>query len=161
VIAGRKAPHASARGRTAASSRAATVVSALGCIIGGILLIRPGPIARAVGGNGSPPPPWAVRLLGGRLLGQGAAALYWPSPAMARADATIDAMHGASMLALATVSTRYRRAALTSAASAAASALASVRVARHTRGGDLDPPAIRSAQHVGIASRAQTRAGCP
>jgi hypothetical protein len=80
---------------------------------------------------------------------------------MARADATIDAMHGASMLALATVSTRYRRAALTSAASAAASALASVRVARHTRGGDLDPPAIRSAQHVGIASRAQTRAGCP
>ena len=49
---------------------------------------------------------------------------------MARADAAVDTMHGASMLALAIVSTRYRRAALTSAASAAASALASVRVAR-------------------------------
>jgi hypothetical protein len=49
---------------------------------------------------------------------------------MARADAAVDAMHGASMLALATVSRRHRRAALTGAASAAASALASVRVAR-------------------------------
>ena len=129
-MAGGKTMYASARGRAAASSRVATVVSALGCVVGGMLLIRPAPVARAVGGRGSPPPPWAVRLLGGRLLVQGAAALYWPSPAMARADAAVDAVHGASMLAVATVSTRYRRAALTSAASAAASAFASVRIAR-------------------------------
>jgi hypothetical protein len=64
------------------------------------------------------------------MLVLGAVALKWPGPAMARADAAVDAVHGASMLALATVSPPYRRAALISAATAAASVLASVRFAR-------------------------------
>ena len=55
-MAGGKTVYASARGRAAASSRAATAVSALGRIVGGILLIRPCPVARAIGGCARPPP---------------------------------------------------------------------------------------------------------
>jgi hypothetical protein len=68
-----------------------------------------------------------LRLLGARDLGQAVLAATAPPPALLRAGAGLDALHAASMLALAAVSPHYRRPALTSAAIATGWTVASLR----------------------------------
>jgi hypothetical protein len=101
------------------------------CVLGVTLLSRPGPIGRALAGDRGPAPPrWVVRVLGGRLLVQGAATLALPGAEAAWASAAVDGAHAASMVLLAAFSGRYRRAALINAAVAAASAATSSRIAK-------------------------------
>jgi hypothetical protein len=66
----------------------------------------------------------AVRVLGARHLAQAASCAAVPSPTASRLGAAVDALHAASMLALAAFDRRYRRAALTSAAVAGGLAVA-------------------------------------
>jgi anti-sigma factor RsiW len=95
-----------------------------------VLLSRPARIGSALSGTqASAPPPWVVRLLGGRLLVQGAATLAQPGAAAASVSAAVDATHAASMVFVAAVSHRYRRAALINVAVAGASAAVSTKIA--------------------------------
>jgi hypothetical protein len=57
----------------------------------------------------------AVRLLGGRQLGQALLTSLAPTAEVAAAGAVVDGIHAVSMLALAVHSTRWRRAAVTEA----------------------------------------------
>ena len=99
------------------------------------MLARPGLVARLSGGSsGAAPAAWLVRVLGLRLLAQGAALLARPTRATEAANAAIDAAHGVSMLIVAVASRRYRRAAVTSAAAAAVSATAAAGLAVTTSG---------------------------
>jgi hypothetical protein len=68
----------------------------------------------------------AVRVLGARHLAQAAAGGADPGRTATRLGATVDALHAASMLALAAADRRWRRAALTSASVAGALAVAGV-----------------------------------
>jgi len=105
---------------------------------------RAGLVARAAWGAGCLAAPAAVgrvlglapgdrrarlllRLLGARDLGQAALAATAPPPALLRLGAGVDALHAASMVALAAVSPHYRRPALTSAAIATGWTVASPR----------------------------------
>ncbi len=65
---------------------------------------------------------WVVRVLGARQLGQ--AVLTGTEPKFTGLGAVVDAIHGASMVALAVRSLRWRRAALSEAAMAAALSIA-------------------------------------
>lgn len=120
-------------GSTAAVERRSIVTVALPtaqCVAGAVLLTRPEPMGRALSGAATTAPPRSVvRLLGFRLLVQGAATLAFPGPEANGVSAAVDATHGASMLLVAAVSRRYRRAALINAAVALASAAASWRIA--------------------------------
>ena len=106
--------------------------------------MRAGVVARAAWGAGCLAAPDAVgralglapgdrrarvllRLLGARDLGQAVLAAGAPPPALLRLGAGVDALHAASMVALAAVSRDYRRPALTSAAIATAWTVASLR----------------------------------
>lgn len=87
--------------------------------------------------NLTPPPSWggpgcdrrstvAVRVLGGRQLVQALVTYLAPEAKVATAGAAVDAIHALSMVALAMISSRWRRAALTEAV--VATALAGVGV---------------------------------
>jgi hypothetical protein len=92
--------------------------------IGAAALLRPRPVAQAVSGGRSAPDAAVVRLLGGRQLLQGIAVLIRPTPALIIGALAVDVLHATSMIAAALIRPGYRRAALTSAAVAAASAVA-------------------------------------
>lgn len=79
------------------------------------------------------PPHWLIRVLGARSLVQGAATMAWPTRQAALLGAAADGTHAASMLPIVLASSRYRRAALTSAIVASATALAGVLAGRARR----------------------------
>jgi hypothetical protein len=92
-------------------------------------------IARVDGGRGGPPP-WVVRLLGGRMVAQGLVEAARPGPAVAVGGAALDGSHALSMLALAVVSRRLRPPALASALLAGATAALLAVAARSTADAD-------------------------
>jgi hypothetical protein len=98
--------------------------------VGALTLVRPGPVARLVSGTGPTPETAVVRILGGRQLLQGTAVLIRPAPALVIGALAVDVLHATSMVAAALIWPGYRRAELTSAAVAAASALAGALVLR-------------------------------
>jgi hypothetical protein len=83
--------------------------------MGALALARPQLVARAAAGLGAPPPSWIVRVLGGRMIVQGAAIGLRPSERALTVGGAVDVLHGMSMLALAGVSGRQRAAAVRSA----------------------------------------------
>jgi hypothetical protein len=102
--------------------RAQAVAQTLGAAL---LAVYPQRATRVIGNDRRlAPPAWIVRVLGVRSLIQGAAELRWPTPALARTGAVVDATHAASMALVAVRSRRYRRAALVSGAFATVSAAA-------------------------------------
>jgi len=98
-----------------------------------VLLAQPHAVLRAITGDHGAPPSWIVRVLGTRILLQAAPETIRPSPTILRLGVAVDLTHAASMLAAARIWPRYRRAALASAGSAAASALASLLIVRGRR----------------------------
>jgi hypothetical protein len=98
--------------------------SSLGQIVlGTIALSAPSWVAGAAARTGRPAPAWIVRGLGARMILQGSLLRRWPSRRALQLGAGIDALHGASMVAVAHRSTDYRRTAHVSAAVAGISAL--------------------------------------
>ena len=87
-----------------------------------LLLVQPAAVLRLVADQ-DVPPSWIVRLLGVRILAQGAAEFVRPRRDVLVLGVVVDLAHAASMVAAATVWPHYRRAALSSAGSAAASAV--------------------------------------
>jgi len=98
-------------------------------VYGAILLGMPGPAARTAGGRGAVPATWLVRLLGIRQIGQAALLLAAPRPPAINVGAGVDALHAASMVAVAYSMPAYRRVTLTSGGIAAASCAAAVLLA--------------------------------
>lgn len=98
-----------------------------------VLLVQPPGVLRAVTGDRGVPPAWIVRFLGARLLVQATPEAISPSRNILRLGVLVDLAHAASMLAAARVWPRYRRAALASAGSAGASALAGALIVRGRR----------------------------
>ncbi len=94
--------------------------------VGVALLSRPRRVLALTGEA----PTSLVRLLGLRLTAQGAYAVAAPTAGTMLAGGVVDALHGASMAAVAVAGRRYRRPALASSAFALASAAASVGIAR-------------------------------
>ena len=90
-------------------------------------------VLRKITGDRGVPPAWIVRLLGARLLVQGAPEALRPSSTVLRLGVLVDLTHAASMLAAGRVWPRYRRAALASAAAAGASAVAGALLVRGRR----------------------------
>jgi hypothetical protein len=88
------------------------------------LLLQPERLAAVVGRGGRRPARWLIRLLGARMLAQSGVELAHTTRPVLRAGSAIDALHAASMLALAARRPDYRRSALASAAVAAGSAAA-------------------------------------
>jgi hypothetical protein len=79
-------------------------------------LVAPAVVGRAMGlDSGDRRARLLLRVLGARDLGQAALAATAPPPALLRLGAGVDALHAASMVALAAVAPDYRRPALTSA----------------------------------------------
>ncbi len=95
-----------------------------------VLLAAPPGVLRSVTGDHGVPPAWIVRVLGVRTLVQAAAVAISASPTILRLGVLVDLAHAASMLAASRVWPRYRRAALASAGSAGASAVAGVLLIR-------------------------------
>lgn len=91
-----------------------------------VLLAQPPAVLRVIAGGHDVPPSWIVRVLGIRTLAQGLVDSIRPSRRLLRVGVAVDLTHAASMLAAARVWPAYRRAALTSAGSAAASAIVGV-----------------------------------
>lgn len=98
-----------------------------------VLLAQPPAVLRSVVGTQSVPPSWIVRVLGIRTLLQGVVEGSSPRSNVLRVGVFVDVAHAASMLAAALVWPRYRRAALASAGSAGASALAGALLVRGRR----------------------------
>jgi hypothetical protein len=93
--------------------------------IGTWLLARPAAVAAALSRTGDTPPDVrVVRLLGVRSLAQGAAITAAPSARMLTAGGLVDALHALSMIPVAAVSRRNRRAAALSCAVATLAAAA-------------------------------------
>jgi hypothetical protein len=67
-----------------------------------------------------------VRILGGRLIVQGAVTTRYPTDGVLSIDMKVDALHAASMLLSAVTMPRYRRSAMSSAVVAGGSVLAAV-----------------------------------
>lgn len=84
-------------------------------------------------GPGARPPAWLVRLLGGRILAQGAAELLVPKRQLVLVGSAVDLTHGASMVAAAVRLPAYRRAATVSAADAFGAATARALIGRKLR----------------------------
>lgn len=91
--------------------------------VGALLLIAPRAVAGAVAADEKSPPVAAVRLLGGRLLTQGAVLAQYPSDRVLSIAVMVDLLHGASMILATGVMPEYRRSLLSSAALAGGSAL--------------------------------------
>ncbi len=86
-----------------------------------------GPSSRAVRRltrDQNTPPTWILRVLGARILLQAAPEAVAPQRGLLQLGIGVDLIHATSMLAAARTWPTYRRAALISAASAAASAMA-------------------------------------
>jgi hypothetical protein len=98
-----------------------------------LLLAQPPDVLRRISGAHGVPPSWIVRVLGARTLTQAVAEARWPSSTVLRLGALVDLLHAASMLAATRIWPRYRRAALASAGSAGASALAGALLVRSRR----------------------------
>jgi hypothetical protein len=96
-----------------------------------VLLAQPPAVLRVIAGGQDVPPSWIVRVLGIRTLAQGLVEITRPSRRLLRVGVAVDLTHAASMLAVARVWPAYRRAALTSAGSTAASAIVGVLIVRH------------------------------
>ncbi|SOC50205.1 hypothetical protein SAMN05660748_2946 [Blastococcus aggregatus] len=99
------------------------VLAAAGATLGLVVLARPQQVLDAVAPAFPPERHWLLRALGARMLGQHAAVLARPEPAVLAAAAGIDLLHAASMLPF-LGSARYGRAARISAAVALGSAVA-------------------------------------
>ena len=93
--------------------------SAAGLALGALLLARPESALTRVAPEYPLERRWVVRLLGARLVGQHAAVLVAPRPAVVRAAAAVDLLHAATMVPLLR-SRRYGRAARISGGLAAA-----------------------------------------
>jgi hypothetical protein len=92
--------------------------------LGALLIARPEAVARACSGApNAVPQAWIVRLLGARMLLQALVEAARPRRRILDGGIATDAAHGASMVALAAASRRYRRPAAISAAAAGVSAL--------------------------------------
>jgi hypothetical protein len=98
-----------------------------------MLLAAPPGVLRSIAGDHGVPPVWIVRVLGVRILVQAAPEAISASPNILRLGVLVDLAHGASMLAAARVWPRYHRAALVSAVSAGASAVAGALLVRGRR----------------------------
>jgi hypothetical protein len=98
-----------------------------------LLLAQPPGALRRIAGDHGVPPAWIVRGLGARLLVQAAAESTAASQNVLRLGVVVDLTHAASMLVAARIWPRYRRASLTSAGSAGASALAGALIVRGRR----------------------------
>jgi hypothetical protein len=97
-------------------------------VCGAGCLLAPAAVGRAAGLDpGDRRARALLRVLGARDLGQAALAASAPPPVLLRLGAGVDALHAASMVALAAVSHDYRRPAVTSAAIATAWTAASLR----------------------------------
>lgn len=105
------------------------VLSAAGLAAGTLLLIRPESALTRLAPEYPTERLWVVRLLGARLVGQHAAVLAAPRPAVLRAAAAVDLLHAASMVPLLR-SRRYGRAARISGGLAAAYGIWGVRRGR-------------------------------
>ena len=116
-----------------ATSTATRTLAVARAAAGAVLLVRAPDLLRRLQ---SPPPAHAVaaaRLLGARDLLQGAVTAVRPTSAIAHGGAGVDALHLASMVALAVRAPAYRRLAVVAAAQAAASIGAGYLVARLAR----------------------------
>lgn len=100
---------------------AARVLAATGLAAGAALLTQPGRVLDAVDPAFPRERRWLVRLLGARLVAQHGALLIRPEPGVVTAAVGVELVHAASMLPFA-ASSRYGRAARTSAAVALATA---------------------------------------
>jgi hypothetical protein len=110
---------ASARGLSAATG-----------LLGATLLVRPLVLLGVVAPPDRRVVTWAGRLLGGRLTLQALVMAARPRRPVFAGAAVIDGLHASSMLAVAGVDRRYRRAALGSAAAATVSAVVTTLVRR-------------------------------
>ncbi|MDF1601945.1 hypothetical protein [Nocardioides sp. YIM 152315] len=110
------------RGATAARS-----------IAGGVCLVMPGPVLRAIGGADAADPTvrWLARLLGARYLAQAAVGWAITGARAARVGVAIEAAHAASMVPFVVGSHRHRRTAVVSATVAGAIALLELRTGEH------------------------------
>lgn len=106
-----------------------------GCHLGqaAVLLAQPQALLRAITDDHEAPPSWIIRVLGVRMLLQAASETLRPRPNVLCLGVAVDLTHAASMLAAAWIWPRYRRVALASAGSAAASALAGTLIVRRWR----------------------------
>ena len=89
-------------------------------------VIRPHVLAGMATSGRHTPENTVVRILGGRQLLQGSMIALEPTPLLIAGGTVVDGIHVSSMLVIAMLSRRYRKAALTSAAVAGASGLAGV-----------------------------------
>ncbi len=95
-------------------------------LLGIALLMLPNRCAALASFGGRRPAAWLVRLLGARMLAQSGLELASGSRRAIRLGAATDALHAASMLAVAVRRPGYRPVALASAGLAAASATVGV-----------------------------------
>ncbi|MGY1722834.1 hypothetical protein [Blastococcus sp. SYSU DS0533] len=100
---------------------AVRAVATAGLAAGLALALRPAATVSAVDPQFPRERLWAARVLGARLVAQHAALLVRPDPGVARRAAAVDRLHAASMLPL-LAHPGYRRAAVISGGSAAATA---------------------------------------
>jgi hypothetical protein len=100
--------------------RPGVAVPALHALVGGALLLAPGRLLRGIGDPAGPRARLVARVLGARHLGQAALLATVGGRVVARLGAAVDALHGASMIALALAARRHRGAAMSSGAVAAA-----------------------------------------
>lgn len=116
----------------ARGARVLRVLGAADCAAAIVLLTRPRQVSAAVASEADAPPEWVVRLLGVRLLFQGIVQSARPTRSVALTACAIDTTHAATMVVLAAVDSRWRRAAVGSAAVAGGSALVAATCARST-----------------------------
>jgi hypothetical protein len=90
-------------------------------VLGAAGLLAPGSVATICAGKDARVPNFVVRILGARMLGQGAFLMMHPTDERVTLGCWVDSLHGASMLAAAVVKPDYRRSALMAASLAAVS----------------------------------------
>lgn len=111
-----------------------SVIGATRAAWGAVLLVAPGAVLAAVVAPAQQrgrPATIVLRVLGARQLAQAAVERRWPRPRVLALAATVDALHAASGLLLATVDRRWRRGALLDAAVALGFCLVTARTARY------------------------------
>lgn len=108
------------------------LVGVLDVAVGAALVARPDAVAAAVSNRAEPAAGW-IRLLGVRHLAQGVVELGWPRAGIMAGSAGVDALHGLSMIALASIKPEYRQPALVSAGLATAGAATTALAAHQLR----------------------------
>jgi hypothetical protein len=111
------------RTATPTAARVVRALAVLRCAEAAVLLIRPRPVGRAISGRDPLPAVWVIRLLGARMLAQGAVELAWPTRQVVLAGSAVDAGHAASMIGAAAALPTHRRTAMASAIVAGTSAV--------------------------------------